>query len=149
MYFTGHFPSLLDMPSPAPGLWGSRAKQNPLLTGGEAGKGGWYTEGIICLFPCLQASLPVWLTAVILKLSKPRLGQQHHIHTVYCPQGRVSLPGKSLHRAFFSLIPYCLESVNSQFLWQENSGLFVCACQFQLANPPFPALSLLGKYREE
>lgn len=116
MYFTGHFPSLLDMPSPAPGLWGSRAKQNPLLTGGEAGKGGWYTEGIICLFPCLQASLPVWLTAVILKLSKPRLGQQHHIHTVYCPQGRVSLPGKSLHRAFFSLIPYCLESVNSQFL---------------------------------
>ena len=39
MYFTGHFLSPLDMPSPAPGLWGSRAKQNPLLTGGEAGKG--------------------------------------------------------------------------------------------------------------
>ena len=80
------------------------------------GRGGWYTEGIICLFPCLQASLPVWLIAVILKLSKPRLGQQHHIHNVYCPQGQVSLPGKSLHRAFFSLTPYCLEFVNSQFL---------------------------------
>ena len=59
----------------------------------------------------------------------------------------VSLPGKSLHRAFFSLTPYCLESVNSIFMTQqENSGLFVCACQFQLANPPPPPLSLL---REE
>ena len=134
------------MSSPAPGLWGSRSKQNPLLTG-EAGKGGWYTEGIICLFPCLQASLPVWLIAVILRLSKPRLGQQQHIHNLCCPQGRVSLPGKSLHRAFFSLTPYCLESVNSIFMTQqENSGLFVCACQFQLANPPPPPLSLL---REE
>ena len=146
-YFTGHFPSPLDMPSPAPGFWDSRAKQNPHLTGEERlGRGGWYTGGITCLFPCLQASLPVWLIAVILKLSKPRLGQKHHTRNLCCPQGRVGLPGKSqwafaqsrLQSYSLSLGIYKPSIFMTQ---QENSRLCICACHFQLASPPSPPLS--------
>lgn len=111
---------------------------------GEAGKvAGTQEEKYVCFF--IFKPVSVWLTAVTLKLSKPRLGQQHHIHNLYCPQGRVSSPvslNGPLHRAFFSLTPYCLESIHSVFMTSRKFCTFHLCLPISASHSSSPPLCL-------